>query len=265
MKKIYLLLCTIICIFAMSACSSENGNDVIPVADEQALQTSVTSMLLTYSEYTDEELVSYGQQAIDSGYEQIAAMLNSLIAARAEAGAYRSVDDDWEIVYGEGTADITVTTRFEERDVVFHITVSDSGDGSQGLNIDSATFTPVYSLGDKLKSAGANTLFGIATVAIILLIMVGVISCFRFIPVLEARFAERKKEKEKRKEQGLPEISETAAPSETAVSEVSENLTDDLELVAVITAAIAAMEDVPADGLVVRSIRRSPKNKWNRA
>lgn len=146
--------------------------------------------------------------------------------------------------------------------------------------------TPEYSLGEKLASAAGNTLFGIATVAIILSLMVGVISCFRFIPMLEAKYAvwaekrakqraEKKALKQKAKEQkrraklGLPPVEEAqeakAETASAAVNPAPENLVDDLELVAVITAAIAAMEGVPADGLVVRSIRRSPKNKWNRA
>ena len=37
---------------------------------------------------------------------------------------------------------------------------------------------------------------------------------------------------------------------------------DDLELIAVITAAIAAQEGTTTDGFVVRSIRRRPSNKW---
>jgi hypothetical protein len=39
--------------------------------------------------------------------------------------------------------------------------------------------------------------------------------------------------------------------------------TDDLELIAVITAAIAAQEGKSADSFVVRSIRRRPSNHWN--
>ena len=55
-----------------------------------------------------------------------------------------------------------------------------------------------------------------------------------------------------------PEVPKAAAPA--VVEEVEED-TDDTELVAVITAAIYAYEaenggEVPADGLVVRSIRR---------
>ena len=41
-----------------------------------------------------------------------------------------------------------------------------------------------------------------------------------------------------------------------------EELVDDTELVAVIAAAIAAYDDVPADGFVVRSIRKSNRRKW---
>jgi hypothetical protein len=37
------------------------------------------------------------------------------------------------------------------------------------------------------------------------------------------------------------------------------------ELIAVITAAIAAATSVPADGLVVRSIRRAENSRWKRA
>ena len=47
-----------------------------------------------------------------------------------------------------------------------------------------------------------------------------------------------------------------------AVIAAEENLVNDLELVAVITAAISAYTDTPADGLVVRSIKRKPKSRW---
>ena len=54
-----------------------------------------------------------------------------------------------------------------------------------------------------------------------------------------------------------------AAPAPVVVEEEEDEI-DDLELVAVITAAIAASEGVPADGFVVRSIRKSTQNKWKR-
>lgn len=46
---------------------------------------------------------------------------------------------------------------------------------------------------------------------------------------------------------------------------VEKNEIEDLELVAVITAAIAAAEGVSSDAFVVRSIKKANKNKWQRA
>ena len=51
--------------------------------------------------------------------------------------------------------------------------------------------------------------------------------------------------------------------SEVTSSSAGTNLADDLELVAVITAAIAMQEKVSTDSFVVRSIRRRPSNKWS--
>ena len=47
---------------------------------------------------------------------------------------------------------------------------------------------------------------------------------------------------------------------------VAENPADDLELVAVITAAVAAaMGTTSTDGFVVRSIKRKSNQKWKKA
>ena len=53
-----------------------------------------------------------------------------------------------------------------------------------------------------------------------------------------------------------------AAP---AAAPVEEDLTDDLELVAVISAAIAASENTSTDSFVVRSIKKVNRSKWQRA
>ena len=53
------------------------------------------------------------------------------------------------------------------------------------------------------------------------------------------------------------------APAPAPVEEAPVEETDDLELIAVISAAIAASEQAPADGFVVRSIRRrGRKSNW---
>lgn len=118
------------------------------------------------------------------------------------------------------------------------------------------------SLGERMGTALLNTVMGIAIVFIVLLLISALISCFKYINKFEMR-AKSKKE----------QAAVSSAPVETttaSVEEVEEDLADDLELVAVITAAIHAYEeaqgnDVPADGLVVRNIRRVNRTKWQNA
>ena len=54
------------------------------------------------------------------------------------------------------------------------------------------------------------------------------------------------------------------ANAPAVLDEVSEEV-DDLELVAVITAAVAASMNTSVDQLVVRSIKRKNTNKWQKA
>ena len=58
-------------------------------------------------------------------------------------------------------------------------------------------------------------------------------------------------------------VKEAAAATEEAKEEApASGETEDLELIAVISAAIAAAEGTSEDGFVVRSIRRRPSNNW---
>ena len=64
---------------------------------------------------------------------------------------------------------------------------------------------------------------------------------------------------------GAASAPKAAAPAPTAAPAEEENLTDDTELVSVITAAIAAYEgkETVDNGLVVRSIKRVSNRNWN--
>ena len=89
---------------------------------------------------------------------------------------------------------------------------------------------------------------------LVLLLISKIISLFKYIYKFEQGKATKKVEAE--------------APVEA--EEPQEELSDDLELVAVITAAIHAYEEaqgneIPVEGLVVRSIRKAGKAKWQNA
>lgn len=111
-------------------------------------------------------------------------------------------------------------------------------------------------MGERMQRAALNTLIGMGTVFLVLIIIIGVISLFKFIPMLQDRFTK----KNAGEVQGEDEGTATQAVNAQEDADVS----DDLELVAVIAAAIAASEGAAsADGFVVRSIRRA--NRVRRA
>ena len=102
-------------------------------------------------------------------------------------------------------------------------------------------------LGSKMTTAALNTLIGMGTVFAVLIIIIGVISLFRFIPIIQDKLT---------KKNAVKESADSAATQIVQAEEVTE-VSDDLELVAVIAAAIAASEGAAStDGFVVRSIRK---------
>ena len=114
----------------------------------------------------------------------------------------------------------------------------------------------VYSKSELMGQAGMNTLIGMGTVFVVLIFISFIISLFKYLPAL---FAKKTK---------VPEPKKDEAPAKAAQSApvASENLMNDAELVAVITAAIYAASGstngsgaVSKDTLVVRSIRRAKK------
>ena len=105
-----------------------------------------------------------------------------------------------------------------------------------------------YSFGEKMGKAGLNTLLGMGTVFCVLILISLIISAFNLIPKVQALFAKK------------PAAASPVEKSvDQAIAQIVENeeLSDDLELVAVISAAIAAYEGTSSDGYVVRSIRRA--------
>ena len=121
------------------------------------------------------------------------------------------------------------------------------------------------SLGEILQKAGLNTLLGMGVVFTVLILISLLIYSMRFIPAMIDGLTGKKKEEpgQAADTAGMP-ATQAAAPT-PAVSAAGASPETDLALVAVITAAVAAAANVPADGIVIRSIRRSAKNNWKRA
>lgn len=110
-----------------------------------------------------------------------------------------------------------------------------------------------------IGDAGINTVICLVVVFAVLIFISFLISLFKYIPKLEAALSKKDKKTE------LAENAVVNTVSQIEVKEEEEELSDDLELVAVITAAIAASAGTSTDGFVVRSIRRSNNSKWAKA
>lgn len=105
--------------------------------------------------------------------------------------------------------------------------------------------------GDIMRRAGLNTLLGVGIVFLMLVLISTIISLLKLV---------------NRPEKPAPVKQAPAVPETVPAAEE----TDDLELVAVIAAAICAYEQaqgnaVSPDSLVVRSIRKVNKSKWQNA
>ena len=116
------------------------------------------------------------------------------------------------------------------------------------------------SRGEVIQTALLNTVMSIAIVFLALLLISRIIALFVYINKFEAKM----------KAKNAPQAAAPSPEPEPELEPEEEELSDDLELVAVITAAIAAYEEengvvVPADELVVRSIKKVNKARWQNA
>ncbi|MDO5156617.1 MAG: OadG family protein [Eubacteriales bacterium] len=131
------------------------------------------------------------------------------------------------------------------------------------------TISPQYSLGEKMGKAAMNTLMGMGTVFVILIFIALIIGQFEKLSNIIMKvstaianvIAEIKANRAKKKSN--IEEEETAVSESPVAPVASGDLMNDSQLVAVITAAIMAMQSengtAGSDGLIVRSIRKAKR------
>ncbi len=235
MKKFLLVLGMITCLIGLTACGSAEEITQATITQEQAAAT-VENFMLSIN-----DVVAQGMQAQYESDDVLMAAIASYESALADLGDYQSIesctfteDKDGIII----SAVITGSVRYGTVEMIF----------DEDYNLTSATTNVTYTFGEQMTKAGLNTLMGMGTVFVVLILIALLISCFNFIPKVQAIFSK----KEKKVESGSVDNAVAQIVENEAVQEE-----DDLELVAVIAAAIAASEGAAsADGYVVRSIRR---------
>ncbi len=241
MKKLLVILGMITCMACLTACGEEEAPSG-PISDEQALQIGTTIV--------DQMNTIVSQGAIEQYVDQ-PALYNGFLgwqSALKDIGTYEGVS--------------TGSVSFGDEEVIIEVEVlGSSHNANVEIVLDDALATYIgittnvhYSTGEIMAKAGMNTVIGMGTVFVVLILISLIISCFTFISKFEKR---QKKQEAPAPAAAAPVVEQTVA---------KEELSDDTELVAVIAAAIAAYEGAAStDGFVVRSIRKSNKSKWQNA
>lgn len=254
MKRTWLVLCMAACLFSLSACApAETSHEEVDPTVSMTLTASLPSLLTQITQLSEAELL----QNITTLEKQknfiFADIFSSWKSLKNETGAIVEVIST-TVAKEENGYSFLLTGEFEKRNVDIKVMLDDQ------LEITAISFTPEYSIGEKMVKALYNTLMGMGTVFGVLIFIIFIISLFKYISIFENRMKVIPEE-----ETVLTAEPVTAAPVTPAETEAAAELVNDLELVAVITAAIAASQNTSTDGLVVRSIKRASGAKWKRA
>lgn len=261
-RRILAVLVLAVSVLGLTACGNAASDGEQISYDENYLHSVADFLITNWDEMPAEEIAQYATMDAEDT-ESLLSMYGLPFTAEAfttafagyegsaeELGAYVSTDG-YETPEVKGD-EITLVTNltYENRTAKLSI-VFNKKSVAQSVTID-----PSYSIGEILKKAGMNTILGMGTVFIVLIFISLVIYCFNFIPGNQAA----KKEEKPAAKPRAPK-----KPAARPAVQKQENLVDDKELVAAITAAICAYTGTSSNGFVVRSIRRAESSKWKRA
>ena len=246
MKKLLAILGVITCMVGLCACGQEETKASADTANDDMLIQQFEAMVEQFNMVISQDAV-----------EQFTAdpvIYNALLDwqnALDDIGTFNGTDGGY-VDHGEEDIVIGINVTGSSHNAVVEFVLSGDMTALEGVSTNVE-----YSVGENMARAGMNTLIGMGTVFVVLILISLIISAFGVIPKIEANL----KAKEK---QAIPAAQ--PAPAAAPVVQVEEELSDDTELVAVIAAAVAAYEGSGStDGFVVRSIRKSNKSKWQNA
>lgn len=221
--------------------------------DRQALEAYAQESITMVTSMSDEEMseVLMPSSILSIPQDSVVQSVQSWQDNREELGAFTAVKSH-EIDVTDDIISIATTCDFANGEGLV-TTILDR----ESLSMDSMTFAKnESSMAKVMEEAALNTVMGLGIVFLMLLFLSFVIDQFKHISAWEASM--------KKRNESAPAAA-PAAPAPVATPVVEEAVTDDGELIAVIAAAIAASEGTSTDGFVVRSIKRSNRNKWQRA
>lgn len=238
MKKLILVLCMITGIFSMTANATSETTDYNGYTAED-LQSNSESLYTSLSAFTDEEIAQY----LTSGDEITAQAVESWSNIKDELGEYVSIGK-FTVEEGKDVITTNLTVDYSEKDLLLTVVYDET------LTVTSIVAEKENSLGETMARAGLNIVMGMGTVFAVLILIAFLISLFGYVNKWEENMKNKKNDNEE------PKLIVAPVAVAPIVPAVEEDIVDDLEVIAVISAAIAASMNTSTDGFVVRSIKR---------
>jgi sodium pump decarboxylase gamma subunit len=278
MKKLFKTLLMLTTVFALTACGSDNEMSEVQqnkIANAEKLAVEVvqyTNSAVSSGKFdVDQYLEDYDNIELADLFSKEMELNTSVNDFNCEGKAVNSAFtsfvsgiEDIGAIVAIGSAEAEV----DDDTIIVTVPVKGaSGDGSVELiftndiylTMTACTLNVNETMGQLMGRAAMNTLIGMGTVFVVLILISLIISLFGYIPKLQAYFVKK------------DNVAVTPSPAPVAVAPVvveeeEEELVDDTELVAVIAAAIAAYEgSASVEGFQVRSIKRASTNNWKKS
>ncbi|MDD7739789.1 MAG: OadG family protein [Fusicatenibacter sp.] len=253
-KKMISLILTAVCVFVITVApvfaEAESTPEYLPIEEsvyDQMLSSSVYLVQSITTEYTDEELESIANAGVLFNSRAVNAWFDN----RDDLGALVEIGDS-EYERDGDFVTCTIHAQFEKNPAIVRVFWNINTSQATDMTITVETAKSVL-----FKEAGMNTVVGVGIVFCVLVFLIFVISMFKFIGA-----GEEKKAKAAAKEKAAAKSVPAPAPVQAAPQ------TDDLELQAVIAAAIAMYEEemsgsASTDAYTARPVRR--RSNWKRA
>ena len=257
----------ITCIFGLTACGEVQYTEFEQQKVDYAEQYAAGQVVPFMQNFMDDANVSIFDERtaeeVEAIFSDSYSMLVDGYAVKTGITSFHSaVDEIGQIVsIGEASAKIDddqiiviVEVEGEKKSAEAEVILSND----MFMKLESVALNPVSSMRELMVKAALNTLIGMGTVFVVLILISAIISAFSIIPKIQAKFNDKKVDNVEKKTPA-PAPAPAAAP---VMAAAETNLADDTELVAVIAAAIAAYEGAAStDGFVVRSIRKVNRSR----
>ncbi len=263
-KKILAYICILACIFGLTACGKGEDRTVYEQDRADGAGEAAVTVINLFTDYlckgvpfsvddmeTNEEIEYLCEQyfGIMVDGHAVATAVQSFDSAMKNMGSITGTGETEVKIDGKQII-VEVQVTGEKQNAVAEVIFSND----IFMRLESAALNPVTTMGQMMVKAALNTVIGMGTVFIVLILISFVISCFRFISKAQDAAAKRKEAKAA-SGNGNANADDQAVYAGSIDGTAEE--TDDSELVAVIAAAIAASEGAAStDGFVVRSIIR---------